>query len=196
MALALFGKLPAKRDFVARRTPAAFLSAIEPWLQQSMAQSRQMLGPIWAETYLAAPIWRFWLAPSICGHGAMGALMPSVDAVGRYFPLALAAVAEEGLAYEAPVAADEPYFESLEAALLSALVENGTLEALLSAIASIEEPQTSQRSPQDGAKPQSLWWTLGGEAFPPQRFAARGLPPPAAFASLLTGMRDPARAAS
>src|ERR1700722_2970157 len=60
MPAGLYGKLPAKRDFVAANTPRRFLEVWEPWLQAGVATSKQVLGEGWSEAYLNAPIWRFW----------------------------------------------------------------------------------------------------------------------------------------
>ena len=51
-----------------------------------------MLGQAWAEAYNRAPIWRFWLGSDFCGEATIGAFMPSVDGVGRPFPLTVFAV--------------------------------------------------------------------------------------------------------
>ena len=87
MPAGLFGKLPAKRDFVAANAPRRFLEVWEPWLQASVATSRQMLGEAWSDAYNRAPIWRFWLGADFCGEATIGAFMPSIDGVGRSFPL-------------------------------------------------------------------------------------------------------------
>ena len=88
--LGFFGKLPSHGDFVRRRVPPAFLGAWDPWLQQVISASREWLGEQWLQTYLTSPVWRFVLGPGVCGApGFAGLLMPSVDAVGRYFPLTL-----------------------------------------------------------------------------------------------------------
>jgi type VI secretion system protein ImpM len=89
MPCGLFGKLPSKRDFVSYNMPRPFLDRWEHWLQEAVASSRLALGDQWQETYLTAPIWRFWFGPQVFGVGATGALMPSVDGVGRYFPLSV-----------------------------------------------------------------------------------------------------------
>ncbi len=44
MPAGFFGKLPSKRDFVASGASRAFLELWEPWLQASLATSRQTLG--------------------------------------------------------------------------------------------------------------------------------------------------------
>ena len=91
MQCGLFGKLSAKRDFVALSVPRDFLNAWEPWMQSCVSASRDSLGETWLESYLTAPIWRFWLGADICGATVTGAVMPSLDGVGRYYPLTLLA---------------------------------------------------------------------------------------------------------
>ena len=191
--LALFGKVPAKRDFVARGVPNPVLEIIEPWLQEGMAQSRATLGAGWTEAYLAAPLWRFWWSRGVCGAGAIGALMPSVDRVGRYFPVMAIAFAPQGGDFPAPSAADASWYGAVEGALLSALVQDGTLEALLDALGAVAPPP----SPVGGGASGSLWWTLGDTQHEARRAAWPALPPPHAFAAMLgrpaeTGATEPA----
>ncbi|MET0382001.1 MAG: type VI secretion system-associated protein TagF, partial [Burkholderiaceae bacterium] len=86
-----YGKLPSEGDFVSRRLPWEFTTVWDEWLQQGMAASRQTLGGRWLDLYLSAPVWRFQLAPGVCGPlGWRGLFFASVDRVGRYFPLTIA----------------------------------------------------------------------------------------------------------
>jgi type VI secretion system protein ImpM len=85
-----FGKLPCRGDFLRRRVPDEFVAFWDEWLQQCLTQSREQLGDGWLDAYLAGPIWRFVLAEGVCGSGAYaGVLTPSVDRVGRCFPLTI-----------------------------------------------------------------------------------------------------------
>jgi type VI secretion system protein ImpM len=102
MACGVFGKLPSKRDFVAVRAPRRFLNVWENWVQAGLASSREQLGTGWQEAYLNAPIWRFWLGAEIGGAATVGALMPSVDGIGRYFPLTVFAAAPDGMIIDPP----------------------------------------------------------------------------------------------
>jgi len=87
-----YGKLPALGDFVTRRLPREFVEPGDKWLQLAITASRAQMEGDWLPAYLSGPIWRFALAPGVCGQSAWaGALMPSVDKVGRYFPLTMAA---------------------------------------------------------------------------------------------------------
>ena len=91
-----YGKVYTHGDFVERRLPGEFVAAWDGWLRQSIAASREQLGEGWLDCYLNSPIWRFGLSPGLCGPGAWaGVLTPSVDKVGRHYPLTLAVPLQE-----------------------------------------------------------------------------------------------------
>jgi type VI secretion system protein ImpM len=88
----LYGKLPSHGDFLRRRTSDAFVGAWDAWLQECMAASRSALGDRWLDLYLTSPVWRFSAAAGACGPApVIGLMAPSVDRVGRYFPLTIVA---------------------------------------------------------------------------------------------------------
>ena len=122
MGYGIYGKLPAKRDFIAVEVPANVLNVIERWLQGGVASSRNTMGGAWQDIYLTAPIWHFWLGADICGTYCMGSIMPSVDGIGRYFPLALLAYGEDGETIAPPLDdACNEWFDRVDRILLSAL---------------------------------------------------------------------------
>lgn len=87
-----FGKLPSRGDFIGRHLPKRFLQPWDAWLQAAIAQSKSQLGESWRDFYCTSPIWRFALGAEVCGPSACaGILMPSMDRVGRYYPLAIIA---------------------------------------------------------------------------------------------------------
>lgn len=143
MPFGLFGKVPQKRDFLAVNLPDAILHPFETWLQTSLAASRGAIGRRWEEFYLVAPIWRFWIGPGVFGAGCAGAMAPSVDAVGRFFPLAI--VHWDGAAGMAPPPLLDPaedWYGAIDKRLLQVLAETGPdyLEALLDGL---EAPPSS-----------------------------------------------------
>jgi type VI secretion system protein ImpM len=86
-----FGKIAPLGDFSTRRLPPEFVTRCDDWLSRGVQTSRAQLGEHWQNTYLTAPIWRFAWSPGIAGpQWWMGVMMPSVDSVGRYFPLIVA----------------------------------------------------------------------------------------------------------
>lgn len=140
MSAGLFGKLPAKRDFVGMNASRRFLEVWEPWLQAGVAMSKQMLGDAWIGTYNRAPIWRFWLGADFCGEAMIGAFMPSVDGVGRSFPLAI--FVGEGHASLPPpeLEPNDAWFEAAEAVLLEALESGATLELIAEKVEALPAP--------------------------------------------------------
>ena len=154
MTSGLFGKLPAKRDFVSHNAPRRFLDVWEPWLQASVATSRQTMGSTWQDAFRSAPIWRFWLGPDLCGAAAAGAFMPSVDAVGRYFPLTVFAL-DDGTADIPPpeVDASDAWFEAVETVLLDALAPGADYDAVTAALAALPSLQAADPEPFPGIVP-------------------------------------------
>jgi type VI secretion system protein ImpM len=120
-----FGKIPSLGDFVTRDLPREFLDAWDDWLQRSVAESKTALGDAWLNTYLHSPIWRFVLLPGVCGEsGWAGILMPSVDKVGRYFPLTFASSLSDGVHPFQVIEAGADWFSAAEALALSVLQED------------------------------------------------------------------------
>ena len=86
----LYGKLPSHGDFLRRRVSDVFVDVWDVWLQNGLAASREALGDRWLDTYLTSPAWRFVCTAGSCGAQAVaGVMVPSVDRVGRYFPVTL-----------------------------------------------------------------------------------------------------------
>lgn len=88
------GKLPSLGDFASRRLDASFVDPWDGWLAAGLMALREEAPENWLEHYLGSPSWRFLLMagvlPGSAGASAWaGVLMPSVDKVGRYFPLTL-----------------------------------------------------------------------------------------------------------
>jgi len=146
MRCGLFGKLSAKRDFIALATPRTFLEVWEPWVQASLSASRHQLGDRWQQVFLTTPVWRFWLGAAICGSTVAGAIMPSLDGVGRYYPLTLHAVGDTGAPIVPPdIDAQDEWFNVGENFLLSTLDRDTAFEDISSALDRLPVPRTQVR---------------------------------------------------
>jgi type VI secretion system protein ImpM len=145
MPAGVFGKLPAKRDFVAFNAPRRFLDVWEPWLQAGVATSKQMLGAAWSDAYNRAPIWRFWLGAGFFGEATIGAFMPSVDGVGRSFPLCVFAGEDDKSLAPPELDPNDEWCQAAEAILLEALDPSATLEAIAERVASMPAPALRRR---------------------------------------------------
>ena len=126
--LGYFGKVPTHGDFVRRGLPKAFLEPWDGWLQGAISASKERLSEAWLNVYLTSPVWRFALSAGVCGPAmAAGTLMPSVDAVGRYYPMTIASIFPEG---RTPFhIADAPWLSAAQEATLSCLEKDFQLEA-------------------------------------------------------------------
>ena len=117
-----YGKLPTKGDFLTRRLPREFIDGWDDWLQAGMNDSRQVLGDEWLQVYLTSPLWRFVLPPGIfSGSGWAGVLMPSMDKVGRYFPMTIAAELKTPMSPVLVASTCNAWYEAVENCLLDAL---------------------------------------------------------------------------
>src|SRR3954463_4798360 len=131
-----YGKIPGPGDFITRRMPAAFSESWDRWLQSAIAGSRDRLGGRWRDTFLSMPVWRFVLSPGMLTPSAWaGVMAPSVDAVGRYFPLAVAAALPSGsLDAAATLLAAQGWLDEIEALALSAIAPAADSAAIDAAI--------------------------------------------------------------
>ena len=164
-----FGKLPNLGDFASRRLPASFIEPWDEWLQHGMAAARRELGARWLDVYLVAPVRRFCVAPGVVdAHPWTGIVMPSVDRVGRHFPLTIAQASPRMRA---------GWYARIDAVarrVLDVSFTAGDLEAALREV----NADRAANAPEAG----SVWW-CGDAALASIRFTA--LPPPSSFVSLL-----------
>jgi type VI secretion system protein ImpM len=140
MSAGLFGKLPAKRDFIAVRAPTRFLGLWEPWLQAGIATSRLTLDSGWTAAFNRTPIWRFWLGAGLWGEATIGAFMPSIDGVGRLFPLAIFASEGDQALPPPEIESNDSWCEAAEAILLDALEPGAQFEDIAEAAAELASP--------------------------------------------------------
>jgi type VI secretion system protein ImpM len=207
-----YGKLPARGDFVRFGLPRGFVDAWDGWLQEVLAASHAALGEEWLPAWLEAPVWRFALAPGLAGGDAViGLWMPSVDQVGRYFPLTLAAVFP-GTPPAVSLQGAGGFLDAFERAGRETLAADLTPEELAKrVVAALGEPAAeagggetqfpstqfpstqfpstqfpSTQFPSTGA----LWWTAGAPRRPGCAFATADLPSAAAFPAMLDARQE------
>ncbi|MEE2790915.1 MAG: type VI secretion system-associated protein TagF [Acidobacteriota bacterium] len=148
----LYGKLPSHGDFLRRRVADDFVTTWDAWLQASVAASRDALADRWTKVYLTSPAWRFAFGAGACGVApVMGVMVPSVDRVGRHFPLTIVAELDfrpAGLMVTS-VVEGAGFFEEAERILVEMLAtEHVDFEAFDERVATLSEELASiRRSP-------------------------------------------------
>jgi type VI secretion system protein ImpM len=109
-------------------------------MEKCLMESQAGLDPsAWVAMFAAAPIWRFFLGAGLCGATIRGAFMPSMDAIGRYFPLTIVAWPEHGVSLDPP--GEDPqfaWFERVEELLLSTLKSDVSMEIIAAGLGQLE----------------------------------------------------------
>lgn len=89
-SLAAFGKAPGMGDFLRVGSAGRAGDSFDEWIQQGLGHAEAKRGPGWAEAYGSGGAWAFiYRPPRSAGtqEGLVGVMGPSVDAVGRRYPL-------------------------------------------------------------------------------------------------------------
>ena len=183
-----FGKIPARGDFVGVGLPRSFSEPWHGWMQRMLAASRRLLGEAWLAAWLEGPIWRFALTTGTCGTAAVvGLWLPSVDRIGRYFPLTLALVTKEAADLSRLIREGGGFLAAAECAGRDGLANDLPPEALAAqtdmALAAL--PADPGVDPLLYPAARGLWWTEGAARVPPDAFASPELPKAARFAAML-----------
>ncbi len=217
-AAGFFGKVTSHGDFVVRRLPQPFVQPWDAWLQSALSTSRAQLGSAWLGSYLSSPIWRFALAPGICGDTPWaGLLMPSVDRVGRHFPLTVAARMASDTSLLDWMVQSGTWYDKIEGLALWSLQGDFSLELFDVALGELSVPMPENtvlagqktvpgkfrnhvldvsgldqlsavtRDLHTTPTAQTLWWTDGSEQVSPCVLQCQGLPTATSFAAMLDG---------
>ncbi len=209
-----YGKLPGLGDFASRRLPDEFIRPWDAWLQSVISVCRANLGEAWRDCYFTMPIWRFVLLPGVVEpSGWAGVLMPSVDRVGRQFPLTLAVALPSEADRAHAVFESAEWFADMEDAALGVLDPSRGPDDLDRALANcgFTPPIAWERDEADGflrrlpsadafgqvaqaeglsawsaqAGWKALWWTRGRIDGDPLMLTSAALPTPEEFGWLL-----------
>jgi type VI secretion system protein ImpM len=143
-----FGKMPSAGDFFRFAVPPGFVSPWDAWIQQGMLDAQAKLGADWDAHYMSAPIWRFCLSPGLAGpQKVMGVLMPSIDRVGRRFPLTLMAALQTPGPAQLDHFSEDALFVRLEDMALAALDDGMSRDRLETEVAAIPPPDMRPNAP-------------------------------------------------
>ena len=190
-----YGKLLTHADFVGRRLPPAVRKRWDDWLQECLPFARRTLADDWIDTYLHSPLWRFALAEGVLdAHRWAGVMMPSVDQVGRQFPLTLIARLAPGVGVLHCVQEGQVWYEALERLALSSLVRGFRLDDFDRALLALPPMCGRTLMPaadEGGLHGRSLWWSEDSHKQASSLLACPALPSPTGFCTLLDGESRP-----
>jgi len=139
LQVGLYGKLPAYGDFIFRNLNSAFITPWDEWLQHFISGSQEQIGDEWLDIYLTSPIWRFVLSPGVIDNNMWaGLMMPSVDRVGRYFPISIVKPFASNTSPVTFMLEQNDWFDALEMHCLTTLNGDIDVDELISLITDIE----------------------------------------------------------
>lgn len=136
----LFGKIPQQSDFISHHFPDTFTDQWHHWMQACISISREQLGDEWLSHYMVSPVWQFALMPGLVSeHAVLGVVIPSVDEVGRYFPVVLGHSGQHDTwsAY----LNGEAWYQQIQKIALLALAEETSYSQLLGELESLPTPE-------------------------------------------------------
>lgn len=150
-----YGKLPSLGDFVGRRMPHALESEWDNWVRAGMDELRSVSPETWSEVFVSAPVWFFAAAARVTGSAVvLGALAPSMDRVGRYYPLTILAAAPHTGAALADDARLRTFFAGARAAIVDARRLAWSAEELDERVSYLTPPYERRRA--DVRKPSLI----------------------------------------
>ncbi|GAA4359913.1 type VI secretion system-associated protein TagF [Kangiella marina] len=117
----------------------------DSWLQSAINISQKQIGESWLKHYLTSPIWRFIIKHEAMDTDIVGFMMPSIDKVGRYYPLFMLEVFKEGKLSGEDLHCKS--FEELEELAVSTLDGAGESSSFFDALNQAGFPLFEERPP-------------------------------------------------
>jgi len=209
-----YGKVPCKGDFVSRGLSRECIGNLDRWFQQGMTSSKGYLEDSWAEHYMIAPVWQFYISPGVLDcYGWLGVFIPSIDSVGRKFPCLIGVPVLSPIVCLKQLEDQEELLMQIETLLFDSLEDNFDFPLfchqvrslkLLPAYPSVDlyravkpvavmhnlESQRADLRNLDLKSEYShpaVWWSEGSETIEPQLWFSDGLPDASRFRFFLTG---------
>ena len=166
-----------------------FLDAFDEWFRTILLGGQAMMEGAWTPAWLEAPVWRFALPGEMCGPAEIvGLWMPSVDRVGRHFPLMFGASCA-GAEPARMAFGGEPWLDAAEEAGRAALADDLSPDELAARIPPAPDLTHAPKTdlpygmiPRPGA---GLWWTEGSPRVPAQGLVLDAMPDVATFVAML-----------
>jgi type VI secretion system protein ImpM len=164
--IGFFGKLPTHGDFVSWGFGPDLERRMQDWLQAGLQQVREVMGDGWDREFRAMQPWRFivernlWLPATLAG-----VLVPSLDRVGRSFPLIVLSQVPNFQAHPRQLYRDETWFTAAEGIAESSLRRDFDMAHFIETLKRLRSPRP-QETPEaevpalERPASDTLWWTV------------------------------------
>ena len=194
--IGFFGKLPTHGDFVSSGLGRPVQNAIDAWLQESLSAIQQEFGKDWERRFRAMPGWRFIIEDGLWGAATIaGVIVPSLDRVGRSFPLVIAAQLHAFTEDPRGLCLDDTWFTAAEGMAETAGRRDFDIDFFTAGLKRLRTPRAGEFEAdvsQRRTSPGAFWWRTDPGDRQMRGFHVNGRPRPGDFLRLLTGDPSPA----
>ncbi|CDZ49592.1 type VI secretion system-associated protein TagF [Neorhizobium galegae] len=196
--IGFFGKLPTHGDFVWTGLGRKLHGAIDAWLQSSLEAIQAEFGGQWERRFRSMPSWRFiveqdlWVPATVAG-----VIVPSLDRVGRSFPLVVAAQLHGFSGDPRSLCLDDTWFVATEGLAETSARRDFDIDTFTTNLKQLRPPRPGQFydgvEPSSFTQPGTFWWRMNSEDRRMRGFRVSGAPGPSDFLKLFA--EDAAREA-
>ncbi|MBB3523749.1 type VI secretion system-associated protein TagF [Rhizobium sp. BK456] len=188
--IGFYGKLPSHGDFVSMGLGHSLQSALDAWMQAGLQAAQQELGEDWKRRFRSMPAWRFIIERGLWGPATVaGVLLPSLDRVGRSFPLVIAAQLHGFVEHPRQLYLDDTWFTAAEAIAESSARRDFDINHFTASLKRLRTLRPADLAEneilQDASSRGTLWWRISPEERRAKGFRVSGAPEPEHFSKLL-----------
>ncbi|AJC82990.1 type VI secretion system-associated protein (plasmid) [Rhizobium etli bv. phaseoli str. IE4803] len=189
--IGFYGKLPSHGDFVSMGLGHSLQSALDAWMQAGLQAAQQELGEDWKRRFRSMPAWRFIIERGLWGPATVaGVLLPSLDRVGRSFPLVIAAQLHGFTEHPRQLYLDDTWFTAAEAIAESSARRDFDINHFTASLKRLRTLRPADLAEneilQDRASSRgTIWWRIDPEDRRAKGFGVGGAPEPEHFPKLL-----------
>ncbi|WP_117190288.1 type VI secretion system-associated protein TagF [Rhizobium terrae] len=189
--IGFFGKLPTHGDFVSTGMGSGLQSEFDIWLQAGLQAVQQQFGTDWERHFRAMFSWRFIIERGLWGPATIaGVLVPSLDRVGRSFPLVVATQLPAFTDHPRLLYLDETWFTAAEAIAETSARRDFDIEQFTASLKRLRTLRPADLAENDGRRRSlptqtTLWWRIDPETRQAKGFRTTGAPQPDDFRRLV-----------
>ncbi|ARQ61827.1 UNVERIFIED_ORG: type VI secretion system protein ImpM [Rhizobium etli] len=189
--IGFYGKLPSHGDFVSMGLGHSLQSALDAWMQAGLQAAQQELGEDWKRRFRSMPAWRFIIERGLWGPATVaGVLLPSLDRVGRSFPLVIAAQLHGFVEHPRQLYLDDTWFTAAEAIAESSAKRDFDINHFTASLKRLRTLRPADLAEneilQDRASSRgTIWWRIDPDDRRAKGFGVGGAPEPEQFPKLL-----------
>lgn len=189
--IGFFGKLPTHGDFVSSGVGRKLQGALDAWLQSSLQAIQTEFGSQWERRFRSMPSWRFVVERDLWGPATLaGVIVPSLDRVGRNFPLVVAAQLHGFSEDPRSLCLDDTWFIAIEGLAETSARRDFDIDTFTTGLKWLRLPRPGQFD--DGMEqsslipPGTLWWRMDPDERRMKGFRVGGAPGPSDFLKLVS----------